>query len=207
MGVSRFCTQEQLFEKKKAARDPEAVPVFDGNKFTEAGLFWEDSILGYIAAAMQGTLAVEQVQRLEVCQNHPWLGATLDARIWAKFEPSDESVLVEWLKVHDSGQTYHGEQAKNHLLTRLGTHTAVLDVKNLSSGSHAKWSDPNKIPDGYEWQMQGQLLVEPLPWALLMARIDANKLVGYVIEPDELMQETILHSGREFMDRLEEVEK
>lgn len=68
---------------------------------------------------------------------------------------------------------------------------AVVDVKVIASKGRSKWKG-SAPPEEYFGQLQAQMLVAGLSVGLLVAKVDAHEMYGFVIEADSFYQGLIM---------------
>ena len=89
----------------------------------------------------------------------------------------------------------------------------LLEAKNVGD---TKWSPkedntmtkytPERPPNAVVAQVQAQLMVLPLPCAVVVAKIGAWRIRGYVIYPDPVLQAMIASTGLAFCAQLRQAE-
>ena len=81
----------------------------------------------------------------------------------------------------------------------------LIEMKNTEVWSRKKWIP--QPPDFYYIQVQHQLYVTGLDWALLVAKVGAADMVGHVVRSDYALQKMIKEDAKAFWKEVEDARR
>jgi hypothetical protein len=187
-------SEEDLAKEKRGSGHLPSSPLL------EAGKFWEEPILRYLA--LTAGLEVQGSPGLYVSDQYPYMGATPDAFVTGSGRRIP--ALAGWLVVQYQFEILRQEEAVTALHDVLSQHgyRALVEAKNQESKRRSKWNKEAGGPPYYENQAQHQLAVlDDYQINLLVAKVDANELYVHVVESDELYVELLADTCRVFAEK------
>jgi putative phage-type endonuclease len=167
---------------KDVARDKLGINTvrFEGNQLTWMGQHYEHPNMLAFAAASGYDCSLSGA----FCVRRP-LASTLDAICEVGRSVPDTPVEIEWV----TGRPDPG--------TRL-----ALELKNVTAANSRYWKP---YPRMYWWQVQCQMFCAELDNALIVAKIDAHRLVAAHVKADSFAQEALVENAEYFLSHLEEI--
>ena len=81
----------------------------------------------------------------------------------------------------------------------------LIEMKNTEVWSRKKWFP--QPPDYYYIQVQHQLFVTGLDWALLVAKVGAGDMVGHVIDADKALHKMLKEDATAFWKEVEDARR
>lgn len=81
----------------------------------------------------------------------------------------------------------------------------LIEMKNTEVWSRKKWLP--QPPDFYYIQVQHQLFVTGLDWALLVAKVGAGDMVGHVVDADKAIQKMLKEDATAFWKEVEDARR
>lgn len=177
MGDSPYDTPRSIARKKLGITKP-----WLGNHLTRMGQLMEEANITAFAVATGWDLELTHA----FLSRGP-VSCTLDALVRKVDFSGDPRLDVEWANGYPSCPE--------------GT-ILVLDGKNVRAGS--EWTE---LPTYYWWQAQSQMYCTHLTHHIMMAKVDAHRLVPHYIEADPFAQEAMVERAQWFLDNMESIAK
>lgn len=175
LGESRWKTRDDVIAEKQGRPN-----TFNDNSRMYFGRIGEAHVLQALHE-LTG-ITVTPNSKLAVNSEVEGLAATPDALADMAFHAPEVGLYPPELIFHSTYSQFIEHQ-------RMGSR-AVVDVKVVASKGRSKWKQAAP-PEEYYGQLQAQMLVCGLTVGLLVAKVDAAELYGYVIEADPFYQDLI----------------
>ncbi len=164
LGESAYKSRKRVIEEKAGIKS-DSIP---DNRYMWFGR--EMEVANMKAFSKLSGVKVKPTNTLMASTKIPGYGATIDG---LTIFPPTGIAQPKWM-----GRMLSGHWPRN--ISGLG----ILEAKNCGEKHIEAWSG-NTCPKHYWWQVQAQLDVTGLPWAILMAKIGAADMKAFFIEYDE----------------------
>lgn len=184
VGENRYKSYDKLVQEKAGLRDdtiPQNKYMWFGSEMERANMAAFSKLSGIRCRPMNVLLGSVQI---------PQYGATIDGMC---VFPEKGIKIPYWNR-----QMYSG-----HFPTRRAG-LGLVEMKNVGEKNLELWSGMEP-PKAYWWQVQAQLDVTGLPWAVLVAKIGAADMRAYFIEKDDFSCEHLRSEIQTFWQDVEKV--
>lgn len=190
LGNSKFKTRDELLAEKV---NPFGPDEFRPTRNMLHGTFFETP-----NARLFSTITGARVRHAPVfleSRTNPEIGTSLDFLVRAP--QCDDRSKADYV----SGSWFPAFLAAFRRLRGLG----ILEMKNTEAWNKKEWE--SACPTYYHDQVQTQLFVLGLKWAVIAAKIGAADMRMHIIEADPFYHSHIVSEVRKFRQEIEDVRK
>lgn len=192
LGVNKYVNYMEIMEEKSTPYEPGGG--FTGNRHTAHGS--KNELINMEKTAESIGLFFRH-SNLFLVSKEDRIGITLDGLCSLRRDAEADYKYTETKKEHRAYTGPWVEEVRDQVQSAGGV--GILEMKQTGFISN-EWKA--RVPDAYYCQVQAQLMITGLPWAIVGCQIGADNMIAHFVNHDWDMQDEIREVVRDFWGRV-----